>query len=91
MTNQYPRGTTEWAAVAVEMDGVLVTTGVQFAVLPFGVPPDGTTVWLAPVARGDQIGIIITGLAPRFWQVWVKVTSGIATGMLIEGDYFVVD
>lgn len=84
MTNQYPRGTDEFAAVDVSVEGVPVTAW-KYLVTELGVYPAEDAVWLDPVAEGGQLGIQVVDFGPGMWQLWVKAGSSI-----IEGDYFVV-
>lgn len=74
MTNQYPRETVEFQPVTVTVDGVAVTTGVQFAIVnrEAGTRP---TTWTAAVALSGEIGVMITGLTPGFWEVYAQITS----------------
>ena len=68
----YPRETIEFQPVTVTVDGVAVTTGVEFCVVSAGARP-GT--WAAPTTIGGKIGVMITGLAPGMYEVWAQITS----------------
>lgn len=71
--NQYPHDTNEWAAVPVTANDVIVTTGVEYAVLPVG--SDAAKTWTPAVIREGKTGIQITGLAVGFYEISARVTS----------------
>lgn len=70
--NTYPRETVEFQPVAVAVNGVPVTSGVEFTTAAAGTRPTG---WAAPVTLDAQIGVMVEGLAPGTWHVWARITS----------------
>lgn len=47
---------------------------LELAVVAGGQRPGSS--WPAPVIRGAQIGFVLTGLQPGFYQVWAQATDG---------------
>ena len=71
--NRYPSDTSEWAAVVVTVNDVVVTTSVEFAIQPTGSTADKT--WVAAVIRDTKTGVNITGLTVGFYEVSARVTD----------------
>lgn len=70
--NTYPRESVEFQPVTVTVDGVTVTSGVEFAVTEPGTRP---TVWAAAVTLSGKIGVMVEGFNPGNWHVWARITS----------------
>lgn len=71
-TMSYPRETTEFQPVNVQVDGVEVTTNLDLTIVPNGQRP---SVWAAPYALDGKTGVMITGLAPGLYRIWARVTD----------------
>jgi hypothetical protein len=71
--NRYPHETSEWAAVTVTVNDVVVTASVEFAILPVGSTAAKT--WTAAVIRDTKTGVNITGLTVGFYEVSARVTD----------------
>jgi hypothetical protein len=84
MTNIYPRETVEHLPVPVTVDGALVTTGVTLAVVAKGERP---VTFATPLTLNGKIGVLLTGMAPGFWDVYAKVSSSSETPVIYCG-YF---
>lgn len=72
MTSLIPRESVEFQPVEVRLDGVLVTTAVEFCVTTARARPE---TWIAPVVLGDAIGVMVDGLDPGTYVVWGRVTD----------------
>lgn len=66
--------TVEFIPVAVTVGGTAVTTGVQFAVMPEGTRPTSPS-WTAAYVLAGETGVLISGLTPGYYHIWVKVSS----------------
>ncbi len=86
MVNKFPRETVEFQPVVIRVDGVIVTTGVQFDVTPYG---DRPSTWANPTQIDDEIGVMVTGYTAGQYTVWAKVTSAPETPV-IDCGYFIV-
>ena len=84
--NLYPRETVEFQPVTVTVNGVAVTTGVEFAVAESGSRP---VTWAAPATLGGRIGVMVEDLTPGDWTVWARVTSSPEIPV-IDCGYFTV-
>ena len=87
MNTDYARETTEFQPVTVTVDGVSVTTGVTFAVVPSSVRP---TVWVAPTTLAGKIGVMVTGMAIGIYDVWAKIASAPETPVIYCGMFRVL-
>lgn len=70
--NTYPRETVEFIPIAVTIDDVEVTTGIEVAIAQRGARP---TTWQAPTTLDTRIGILISGLTPGTWHIWARATA----------------
>ncbi len=71
--NRYPSDTNEWAAISVTVNDVVITTGVEFAILPVG--SSAAKTWTPAVIRDGKTGVQITGFAVGFYEISARVTS----------------
>jgi len=62
--------------VVVTIGATVVTTGVEFAILPSA--PRAKT-WVAAVIRDGKTGLIIDDLVVGFYEISARVTSGTDT------------
>lgn len=83
----YPRETVEFQPVTVAVDGVVVTSGVAFAVVPYG---DRPATFVAPTALNGKIGVMVSGMTPGTYRVWAQVTS-VPETPVIDCGVFTVD
>lgn len=76
--DSYPRETVEFVPVTITVDGVAVTSGVQFCVIP-AYDGDRPTVWSAATVLGNRIGFMTNTLTatkfPATFRVWAQVTD----------------
>lgn len=82
----YPRETVEFQAVTVTVDGVAVTTGVTFAIVPDGTRP---TIFTAATTLGGKIGVMVSGFTPGNFRVFAKVASSPETPVIDCGIFTV--
>lgn len=82
----YPRESVEFQPVTVTVDGVAVTTGVTFAVVPYG---DRPVTFVAPTTLGGKIGVMVSGLGVGVYRVWAQVTSAPETPVIDCGTFTV--
>lgn len=86
MTNRYPRESIEFQAVIIRVDGIKVTTGIEYCVVTAGERPE---IWVAPVVVGTQSGFMVDGYDVGTWDVWAKVTSAPEIPVLNCGSFIV--
>jgi hypothetical protein len=67
-----PHETVEYIPVPVTLNGVVTTTGVEFAVVADGIRP---TTWTAAVVLSSATYVLLTGLTAGQWRVWARVTA----------------
>ena len=84
--NEYPRETIEFQPVVITVDGVTVTTGIQFAIVPAGTRP---TTWTAPTTLGADSGVMVSGLTAGVYVVWAKITSSPETPVVECGRFII--
>lgn len=82
--NTYPRETVEFQSVTVTVDGVIVTSGVQFAVAPAGTRPVN---WANPATLNNEIGVMVENLTPGRWHVWAQISSTPETPVVDCGEF----
>lgn len=80
----FPRESVEFLPVTVRVDGVTVTTDVEFSVVAAGARP-GT--FAAPTSLDGSIGVMVTGLDPGTYTVWAQVTSAPETPVVDCGSF----
>lgn len=84
--NRYPRETDELLPAPVERNGVIATSGVQYAITADTARP---TTWTAPYVVDGVSGVRVTGLAPGVWRVWAKVTGTNESPVIDLGNFTV--
>lgn len=87
MSDYYQRETVEFIPVTVTVDGVPVTSGVEFAVTSGGARP---TSWAAPVTIDGQIGVMTSQQPLGRYTVWARISSAPETPVICCGYYTVV-
>lgn len=70
--NTYPRESTEFLEVIVEVDGEQVTD-YQVQLAPYNERPGSE--WAAPVQADGKRGVMVTGLQPGMYRIWAKVSD----------------
>lgn len=71
----YPRETTEFVSYTIRVDGVAVTQGVEFSVVPrTGTKPRPDT-WTAATTLDGKTGFLIQPGVAGTHQIWARVTS----------------
>lgn len=86
MTSTYPRETVEFIPVAVTVNGVAVTTNVEFSLVPDGSRP---TTWTTAATLSGAIGVLISSLTPGLWSVYARVSSAPETPVINCGTFIV--
>jgi hypothetical protein len=81
-----PRETVEYIPIAVTVNGVVTTTGVEFAVVADGSRP---STWSAAVVVEGATHVLVSGLTPGQWRIWARVTAAPETPV-IECGYITV-
>lgn len=81
-----PRETVEYIPVIVTVNGVVTTTGVEFAVVIDGSRP---STWTAAVVVEGATFVLVTGLTPGQWRIWARVSAAPETPV-IECGYITV-
>lgn len=74
------RETSTHVPVPVERDGVVVTD-FETALTRWPARP---TTWTAAVLAGDVPGLVVTGLTPGTYQVWVRVSGAVVPAGTVE-------
>lgn len=87
MVSNYPRESVEFQPVRVTRDGVVVTTGLSFAIVPDGRRP---VTFLPAVIIGNDAGVMITGLAAGTYHIYAQLSAGPETPV-IDCGYFYID
>jgi hypothetical protein len=72
LTNAYPRESVEFQPVRVTRDGLLVTTGLEFSIVPDGERP---TVWTPSALVNNQTGVIVQGLQRGTYRIFARVAN----------------
>ena len=87
MTNAYPRESVEFQPVTVTRDGLIVTTGLSFAIVPDGDRPEA---FVAAVTISGKTGVMIDGLLARgTYRIFAKVI-GPPEEPVIDCGYFYI-
>lgn len=86
MTLSFPRETVEFLPVTVTVDGVVVTTGVQFAKTTGTNRP---TTWVAQYDLDGKIGILLSGETPGTYHLYAKVTDAPEVPVIDCGSYII--
>ncbi|HEY0249723.1 MAG TPA: hypothetical protein VGC45_15840 [Gryllotalpicola sp.] len=75
MTLAYPRGSIELVPITVLLNGVLISDGVELAVVPVGTPLPITS-WAPLDHAGEAVGRLLTGdETPGGYLVYARVTD----------------
>lgn len=71
----YPRETTEFVSYTIRVDGVAVTQGVEFSVVPRTAGKPRPDTWTQAQVLDGKTGFLILPGQPGATQVWARVTS----------------
>lgn len=86
MANAYPRESVEFQPVKVTRDGLVVTTGLEFAVVPDGERP----VSFTPAATvAGNTGVMVSGLARGTYRIFARVTTAQEIPVIDCGYFYV--
>lgn len=80
-----PRETKEFLALTV-LANDLPTGDFETSVVKWPARPSG---WVAAEALGTEHGVIIDGLAPGTWTVWVRVPTAAESVVVHAGTVYV--
>lgn len=86
MTNAYPRESVEFQPVTVTRGGVVVTTGLSFAIVPDG---DRPVTFTAPATVGTETGVMIQGLARGTYRIFAKITNAPEVPVIDCGYFYI--
>lgn len=86
MTNAYPRESVEFQPVKVTRDGLLITTDLEFAVVPDGDRP--VTFTPAAIVAGNT-GVIVQGLEPGTYRIFARVTTAQEIPVIDCGYFYI--
>lgn len=86
MTNAYPRESVEFQPVRVTRDGLLITTDLEFAVVPDGTRP--VTFTPAAIVSGNT-GVIVQGLTPGTYRIFARVTTAQEIPVIDCGYFYI--
>jgi hypothetical protein len=87
MVNEYLKESLEFQAVPVTLNGVVVTTGIQYSVVTYGSDP--STFTNASTLSG-QTGFYVGSYAPGNWHVYAKITSSPEVPVIDCGDFVIL-
>jgi hypothetical protein len=86
LANAYPRESVEFQPVKITRDGLVVTTGLEFAIVPDGERP----VTFAPAATvAGNTGVIVSGLASGTYRIFARVTTAQEVPVIDCGYFYV--
>lgn len=86
MPNIYPRESVEHLPVVVKRDGVQITSGLTFAIVPDGTRP---VTFLASVEVDGKPGVMVSGLGPGTYRVYAKMTQSPEIPVVDCGHFYV--
>lgn len=80
MTNVYPLGSVEFQPMLVTRDGVVITSGVSFAVIPLNTAPASPNWFAATILPTAAYPSGVTGFmtgsyGAGTWAVWAQVVD----------------
>jgi hypothetical protein len=86
--NIYDRDSIEFCAVDISVNGVAPDPlDVELAIVAYPLRPEEDQ-WVAPVSLDGAIGVMVEGLDPGQYEVWVRVTANPETPVLkSEGGF----
>lgn len=76
-----PRESSEWRAIAVELNGQAMTTNVEVCITPYKVRPTEAD-WQAATLRDGKTCVRVAGRAAGYWWGWGRGTSGDEKGVV---------
>ncbi len=86
MINVFPRESAEFQPILITRDGVLMTTGVAYAVTAVTARP---TTFTTATTLGSEIGFIVTGLSVGTYKVWAQITDSPEIPVIDCGNFVV--
>lgn len=86
MTNAYPRESVEFQPVTVTRDGVVITSGLSFAIVPDG---DRPVTFTAAEILGGETGVMIQGLERGTYRIFAKITSAPEVPVIDCGYFYI--
>ncbi|HEY8294714.1 MAG TPA: hypothetical protein VIG41_05200 [Micrococcaceae bacterium] len=87
MTDLYPSQTVEYVPQPITEHGTIITTGVQFSIVPNGQPPGS---WTPAVIQDGTTCFLLSGKTPGLYRKWAQVTAGAEVAVLDCGTLTVV-
>lgn len=86
MANAYPRESVEFQPVEVKRDGLLITTDLEFSIVPDGERPAA----FAPAAIvSGNTGVIVSGLDRGTYRIFARVTTAQEIPVIDCGYFYV--
>lgn len=87
MIDQFPSQTSEFLPVPVSADGVIVTTGIAYSVVPNGNQPGA---WTAATVMNSKTGVMVSGFAAGTYRIYAQATTTNETAVIDCGTFLVV-
>lgn len=89
--NIYQRETIDLVSVTTKDYDTVITDNLMYAVVPMGQRPgDVADPWVAPVVLDGRSGVLVQGLPPGVYSVFVQVTSSPLVPVEPAGQFQVV-
>lgn len=85
--DQFPSQTSEFLPVPVSADGVIVTTGIAYSVVPNGNQPGA---WTAATVMNSKTGVMVSGFAAGTYRIYAQATTTNETAVIDCGTFLVV-
>ena len=86
MANAYPRESVEFQPVEVTRDGLTITTGLEFSIVPDGQRP--VTFTPAEMLSG-QTGVIVSGLSQGTYRIFARLTTAQEVPVIDCGYFYI--
>lgn len=86
MVNAYPRESVEFQPVTVTRDGIAVTTGLSFAIVPDGTRP---ATFTAATILGGKAGVMVSGLARGTYRIFAQLDASPEIPVIDCGYFYI--
>ncbi|HAP91098.1 MAG TPA: hypothetical protein DCR15_15865 [Arthrobacter bacterium] len=86
MANAYPRETNDFQPVQVLRDGLVVSTGLSFSIVPDGQRP---VTFTTAVIDNGLTGVDVAGLTAGTYRIFAQLVVGSRTPVIDCGYFYI--
>lgn len=86
MANAYPRESVEFQPVKVTHGGLLITTGLEFSIVPDGERP---TEFTPAASVAGNTGVMVSGLDVGTYRIFARISTAQEVPVIDCGYFYI--